>query len=574
MPNSKPLQLSLNSGYSLINDHQWPQYYLLDAEEKVRDPRLQAQEVKINRGKNIPDNDSYVASWPLIAEADLGDIIAKQIQLGRESSQRFRRIPLKIRVQILERFGQRLKEKAAYWRRLTIQEGYSYNAFLASFDAVLEIFKPEYLQMIQKVLSPQEKLGSNARIEYSPYGVIGVISPQNSSFPMLTQMLHGAFLSGNALLIKPPHRLAIVALAMVQEFNAFLKGFGLPDGLFSTVVHGNTEAIMEHWLGLKGGQDKIDNLIFVGNSARRDSVIQSCQKGLIFNPIIELEGVDAAYVHDDLTEEQLAHVAELVAHAKNTAAGQLCISLKRLYVQSGVYQRFMPYLKTAFEKYHPGSLSEDDAYILGPSGWAAKLTSLVKAFEENGASVLTGGRRLNFSGKPDPKGNYIEPTLIENVDPGDALLCDEIFANILPVVKLDCSVREAVDWINQCPFGLRASIFAQSPEVLEMMSDGLRVGTIVMNGSPLDCSIQIAGGRGLSTLDQHARIWPIDMSLRKVVTSGQNIKTLDQIMNPSNHGAASIWDTRRPQKMQEKIAVVASSALTDVTTQNFIEEVA
>jgi hypothetical protein len=158
---------------------------------------------------------------------------------------------------------------------------------------------------------------------------------------------------------------------------------------------------------------------------------------------------------------------------------------------------------------------------------------------------------LNFSGKPDPKGNYVEPTLIENVDPGKALLRDEIFANILPVVKLDCSVRE-----------------------VQMMSDGLRVGTIVMNGSPLDCSIQIAGRRGLSTLDQHARIWPIDLSLRKVVTSGQNIKTLDQIMNPSIHGAASIWDTRSPQKVQEKVAVVASSVLTDVTTQNFIEAVA
>ena len=411
-----------------------------------------------------------------------------------------------------------------------VQESYAFNAFLGSFDSALQIFQSSYLNMMEGLLSPSQKAGSFARIEYVPQGIIGVISPQNSSFPMLTQILHGAILTANAIMVKPPHRLAIVALNLVREFNDFLQECGMPDGLISTVTHVNTQRVMEHWLGLNGGEEKIDNLIFIGNSKRRDSVIETCKKAHIFNPIIELEGVDAAYVHQDLSYEQLKQVAQLIAYAKNMAAGQMCVSLKRLYVQSRVYDKFMEFLKAEFQKYRPGSLREDNPYILGPSSLAHKLNHFIQAFEDHGAHVSLGGKRINYSGEEDPQGQYIEPTLIEGVAADNPLLQEEIFANILPVVEVDGEVSEVIQQINLCPFGLRASIYGNDIEVLRRLTRELRVGTVVINGNPQDFSMQIAGGRGLTTLDQNARIWPLDMSLRRVVTGGKGLDTLNSLL--------------------------------------------
>lgn len=526
-----PLNFPLMTGFSPLENPNWKQYLLLDAEEKIKTPDLLSAEVRINRCVPHPSEKLPIAaSWNFVPSEDLGTIIEEQLALAKQASQEYRAVPLKIRIELLRNLGRRFKEKVEYWRQLTIQESYSYNAFLGSFDSILEIFKPTYLSMMEELLSPAHKAGTQARIEYVPQGVIGVISPQNSSFPMLTHILHGAILTGNAVLIKPPHRMAIVALALVREFNEFLQECGMPDGLISSVIHPNTQLVMDHWLGEQGGTQKINNLIFIGNSQRRGDVILSCQKGGIFNPIIELEGVDAAYIHDDLTDDDLRKTARLIAHAKNLASGQMCISLKRLYVQPKVYDTFLQYLKLEFQKYHPGSLREDNPYLLGPSALAHKLNALLEAFKQNGAKVTLGGKRLNYEGQPDANGLFIEPTLIENVSPEDQLLQQEIFANILPIVKLNGSVSEATQYMNDCPFGLRASIFVKDPDIIRYMTHSLNVGTVVINGNPLDCSIQIAGGRGMSTLDQNARIWPLDMSLRRVVTVGQGIHSFEQMM--------------------------------------------
>ncbi|GAP94661.1 aldehyde dehydrogenase [Leptolyngbya sp. NIES-2104] len=505
-------------------------YTLLDAEAKVKDPSLYLLESTINRRSNhslagLP----VVAQWDIVADDALNQLVQSQLQKAQVATQALRRIPLETRIQILQDFGTKLRAQYAKWRTLTVQESYAYNAFLASLDAVLETFQSNYFDLISNVLQPISKLGCNARLEHVPQGVIGVISPQNSSFPMLTQILHGAFLSGNALLIKPPHRLAIVALALVDEFNQVLKDWEMPNHLVSTVVHPNHQSILDSWLGLKGGS-RIDNLVFIGNSKRRSEIIQSCQQAGIYNPIIELEGVDSAYVHHDLTPEQLSRTACLLAYAKNAASGQFCISLKRLYVHPDVYEPLMTALRTEFQRYRPGSLREDDPYVLGPSSLPHKLPSIVDAFEAAGATTTVGGRRLNYQGQPDPDGIYIEPTLFEGVDPTSELLKEEIFANVLPVVKTNGNLADTIEHMNQCPFGLRGTVFAQDKEVIEEMRHRLNVGTVVINGNPLDFSIQIAGGRGASTLDQHARIWAIDLSLRQVVTGDRGIRDLADIL--------------------------------------------
>jgi acyl-CoA reductase-like NAD-dependent aldehyde dehydrogenase len=533
----------LTSGYEVIQPSEdFRQYILLDAEAKVKTPSLYAVESEINRraGRDL-EGLPVAARWDIVSDADLGALIKSQLRAAQQATLELRQIPLKTRIEVLKVFGDRLRNQHEKWRVLTVQESYAYNAFLVSLDAVLEIFQPSYFDFIEGILQPVWKSGSGARLEHVPYGVVGVISPQNSSFPMLTQVLHGAFLAGNALLIKPPHRLAVVALALVEEFNRVLKDCGMPNHLVSTVIHPNTSKILEHWLGERHGSGRINNLVFIGNSKRRDDILATCQKSGLFNPIVELEGVDAAYVHGDLTDELLQKYARLVAHAKNAGSGQFCVSLKRLYVHPEVYEPFMNYLRAAFKQYQPGSLHLNSPYVLGPSSLPQKLPSIVAAFEQAGARVGLGGRRLNYKGEVDPDGIYIEPTLFEDVSPDCELIQSEIFANVLPVIKTSQCLKETIDQLNYSNFGIRTSIFAQDLDVINQLRHALHVGTVVINGNPLDFSLQIAGGRGDSTLDQNARLWPIDLSVRQVVAEGRGIRSLEEILGtPSNRPRPSL----------------------------------
>jgi acyl-CoA reductase-like NAD-dependent aldehyde dehydrogenase len=540
----------LTSGYKAIKPSVgFRQHILLDAEEKAKNPSLYTVESEINRrpGRSL-EGLPVAARWDIVSDADLGTLVKSQLWAAQKATLALRQIPLKTRIDVLKVFGSRLRTQHEKWRRLTLQESYAYNAFLVSLEAILEIFEPSYFEFIEGILQPMWKPGSGARLEHVPHGVVGVISPQNSSFPMLTQVIHGAFLAGNALLIKPPHRLAIVALALVAEFNQVLQDCGMPDHLVSTVIHPNTSKILEHWLGERHSSSKrINNLVFIGNSKRRNDIVQTCQKVGLFNPIVELEGVDAAYVHGDLTDELLQKTADLIAHAKNAGSGQFCVSLKRLYVHPAVYEPFMAHLRRAFRRYQPGPLHLNDRYILGPSSLPQKLPGIVAAFEAAGARVSLGGRRLNYMGEADPEGIYIEPTLFEDVAPDCDLLQAEIFANILPVVKTSCCVEETIEMLNHSNFGIRASIFAQDPEVIAQLRHTLHVGTVVINGNPLNFSLQIAGGRGDSTLDQNARLWPIDLSVRQVIAEGQGIRTLEEILGTAPIGTIPSLEGRKAQ---------------------------
>ena len=335
---------------------------------------------------------------------------------------------------------------------------------------------------------------------------------------MLTQVIEGALLSGNAIIAKPSHKLAVVALRLIEEVARVLEEHGAPSALVSSVACRSTQELIDRWLssGDGGDQATIDQLVYIGSSRHRDSLIERCRRAGGPPPILEFEGVDAAYVHGDLSDARLAEVAALIAYAKNVASGQYCVSLKRLYVDARVHDRLVALLREEFARYRPGPLRSDDPFIMGPCGQAAKFPGVVSAFLDEGGQLICGGARLDVRGCVCDQGPYVEPTLITGARPESALLRREHSMPLLPVVKVDGGAREAAGHIERAGFGLRCSLFADDPEVARVFEGEVTVGTLIVNGNHLDFSVQIAGGRGGTTLDQNARVWALDLTVRRV----------------------------------------------------------
>ncbi len=517
---SDTTRLRLMTGTRPLADAGWRRQVLLDAEAKNEDPALYGLEAALNRDRARgvataePPDGLLAATWPLVPSEALAEVCRGQITAAREAVQAYRAFSLERRIALVRAVGARLLGRLELWRELTVQEGYCFNTFLTSLDAIVRGFDEDYLRYIASELAPTPK-GPYARVERVPFGVVGVIVPANASFPMLTQVIEGALLSGNAIIAKPSHKLAVVALRLIEEVAAALEEHGAPPALVSSVACRSTQELIDRWLS-GAGDETVDQLVYIGSSRHRDSLLERCRRAGGPPPILEFEGVDAAYVHGDLSDARLAEVAALIAYAKNVASGQYCVSLKRLYVDARVHDRLVELLQGEFARYRPGALRSDDPLVMGPCGQAAKFAGVVSAFLDEGGELRCGGARLDARGRECERGPFVEPTLITGARPESELLRREHSMPLLPVVKVHGGAREAAGYIERAGFGLRCSLFANDPEVARVFEAEVTVGTLIVNGNHLDFSVQIAGGRGGTTLDQNARVWALDLTVRRV----------------------------------------------------------
>jgi glyceraldehyde-3-phosphate dehydrogenase (NADP+) len=188
---------------------------------------------------------------------------------------------------------------------------------------------------------------------------------------------------------------------------------------------------------------------------------------------LELGGNAAAIVDDDAPLEATAEKCVRGAFAN---AGQICISIQRIYVQEDIYEPFVQMLITKTKNLVLGN-PLDEGTDVGPlidSAAADKTEAWVKEALERGARALTGTRR---------NGNIYEPTILVDVRPDTKVSRCEVFA---PVVVVDrfSNIRDAIEKVNASTFGLQAGIFTQKVDAAIKAFELLEVGGVVLNDVP------------------------------------------------------------------------------------------
>ncbi len=295
-----------------------------------------------------------------------------------------------------------------------------------------------------------------------PVGVVGIVSPWNYPLVMAVSDAIPALLAGNTVVLKPSEETPFIALLAVS----LLYEAGLPRDAMQ-VVTGKGRVIAPALI--RGS----DFLAFTGGTSTGRLLAAQAGENLI-KCSMELGGKNPAIVLDD-ADLNKAVTGVLRGCFANT--GQLCVHTERIYVQSGIYDRFVPALAQRVKELaltNKLEFSEGMGSLISQAQ-LDKATEHVQDALQKGATLLAGGKA-----RPDLGPFFFEPTLFTNVTPQMALYAEETFGPVASVYRFD-DVEDAIRMANDSPYGLNSSVWTRNTGRGRQIARRLETGTANIN---------------------------------------------------------------------------------------------
>ncbi|MFI5044307.1 MAG: aldehyde dehydrogenase family protein [Acidimicrobiales bacterium] len=313
-------------------------------------------------------------------------------------------------------------------------------------------------------VSPGTLAHKKAWKQYQPMGVIGVISPWNYPFTLSMTPLITALFAGNTAVLKPSEVTPTVGLAIGRLFE---------DDIWGDIVQVVTGAGATGEALVRSGVDKI---VFTG-SARTGKRVMAAAAETLTPVLLELGGKDPMIVLDDA---DVARAAKGAVWGSMQNAGQTCMSVERVYVQEGVYDEFVDRVVTEVSAIR----QDDGGGDIGSMTFEPQVDIVERHVEDavdKGAKVLTGGAR------GDREGLWYPPTVLVDVDHSMAIMRDETFGPVLPIMKVP-DVEEAIRLANDSPYGLNSSVWTSDDTTGSDVATRLEAGNVCIN----DCIVSYA----------------------------------------------------------------------------------
>jgi acyl-CoA reductase-like NAD-dependent aldehyde dehydrogenase len=300
-----------------------------------------------------------------------------------------------------------------------------------------------------------------AFVEPAPVGVVGIITPWNYPLALTMMDVLPALMAGNAVVQKADNQTAkTVAFARGLAIKA-----GVPEAIWQ-VVQGDANEVGN------AVTDNADYVAFTGSTPTGRIVAERAAKRLI-GYSLELGGKNPMIVLPGANLEQAAEIALGSAFGN---AGQLCVSIERLYVPNKVIAEFATILKRRIESMTVGSSDtfSHDVGSLTSKAQMDRVSGFVDRAVAEGAKVLTGAKRLENLGP-----NFYAPTVLTAVPKTAEIMTKEVFGPVMALVGYD-SLDEAVELANATEFGLNASVVGDRSKALEIASK-LMAGSVNIN---------------------------------------------------------------------------------------------
>ncbi|KAI0410043.1 aldehyde dehydrogenase [Xylaria palmicola] len=301
-------------------------------------------------------------------------------------------------------------------------------------------------------------------VRNEPLGVTAGIIPWNG--PLATGALKAApaLATGNCFILKPSEKTPFSALAL----GSLIKQAGFPPGVFQVLSgDGSTGALLASHM-------RVRKISFTGSTATGRKIQEMAARSNLKRITLELGGKSPAVVFDDAN---LDNAIFWCVNAICTNTGQVCFAASRVYVQEGIYDKFLQGYKKAMEE-RAKTVGDPDAdeTLMGPI--VDKLQfERVSGFLDRGRSqgtLLTGGSRIG------DQGYFVEPTIFVDV-PEDAEICKkEIFGPVAILNKFKTE-EEIIAKANDTNYGLMAGVFTQDINRALRISSEIDSGMVGIN---------------------------------------------------------------------------------------------
>jgi len=426
-----------------------------------------------------PATDTVIASVPDSGAADA----RAALDAAQAAFAAWRVVPAKQRAQILKRWNDLIVAHQEDLGRLIsreqgkpLAEGRGEVTYAASY---VEWFAEEATRANGDVI-PAPVVGRRMFALKEPVGVVAVITPWNFPAAMIARKIAPALAAGCTVVAKPAEDTPLTSLALVK----LAEEAGVPSGVLNIVTASRQRAaeVVDVWLD----DPRVRKISFTGSTpvgkhlARRSA-------DTLKKLSLELGGNAPFIVFDDA---DLDAAVDGLMTGKFRNGGQTCVSPNRVFVQTGVHDRFVDKLAARIAALKVGPASDEGSQI-GPMINAKavdKIERHVKDAVDCGARVVVGGKRLAALGP-----NFFAPTLLVDADATMACSCEETFGPVIPVTRFETE-DAVIAAANGTPFGLAAYFYSQDVSRIWRIAEALETGLVGVNEGALAAEAAPFGG--------------------------------------------------------------------------------
>jgi len=382
---------------------------------------------------------------------------------------------------LIEKHGDALAELT----RITLGAPYgSFGKFETGLAAEAFRYNAGWIDKFAGESFPQED-GFLKIVRNEPLGVAAGIVPWNGPLGTVGLKAAPALATGNCFILKPSEKTPFASLAL----GPLIVEAGFPPGVLQVLSgDGITGSLISSHM-------RIRKVSFTGSIATGKRVQEAAAKSNLKRVTLELGGKSPAVVFDDCN---LENAITWTANAITANTGQVCFAASRVYVQEGIYDKFVEGYKKAMQAASKTIGDPDkEETVMGPLVDQAQFDR-VSGFIERGKSqgkLLTGGSRVG------EKGFFIEPTAFENVADDAEIITNEIFGPV-SIINSFKTEEEMVEKSNDTNFGLMAGVFTQDiNKALRVASDldsgmvGINCVSLMMMGTPFGGTKESGLGR-------------------------------------------------------------------------------
>jgi len=441
--------------------------------------------------RKSPYSGEVVSRYPICSPEDA----QMALEIAKRASKKIAQSPLSQRVAWLEDVAKKLKKYKEDIALTLVDEVAKPLAFArVEVDRcieTIEITAKELIALhgetIPTDIAPSGKK-SIAYFKRVPVGVVACITPFNFPLNLIAHKIAPALGAGNAVVLKPTPEAPLTAYKLAKLF--IVSEYAIKDAL--SVVYGDVE------VGRTLVKSKIPRVLsFTGSVPVGDLITKEAG---IKKVSLELGGNAATFIDKSA---DICYSAKRCTFGAFVNSGQVCISLQRIFVHEDIYDEFTDSIAKESRELKVGSPYDEDTFM-GPLIDKESLNrakSWVESAKSAGAKVIVGGEEIDGS---------FTPTIMANVTDSMNIVCEEVFAPIVSLIRVS-SYEEAIEKMNDSPYGLQFSIFTNDLQLTQRFIDDAECGGVVINDIPtLRFDVQPYGGSKLSGIGREGPKWALE----------------------------------------------------------------
>ena len=401
-----------------------------------------------------------------VPDAGVADALAA-VDAAARAGARWAATAPRHRAEVLRRAYELMMERAEPLARLiTIENGKALRDARAEVSYAAEFFRwyAEEAVRADGMLATAPSGTNRIMVLRQPVGVCVMVTPWNFPAAMATRKLGPAVAAGCSAVLKPASDTPLTALAI----GALLADAGLPAGVVNVLPSRRSGAVVSAMLH----DPRVRKLSFTGSTEVGRVLLREAADRVV-NTSMELGGNAPFLVLDD-ADVDAAVAGAMLAKMRN--AGEACTAANRFYAHRAVAEEFSAGLAEAMRRLVVGPGLDPDTEV-GPlvnAPAVEKVEQLVTGALDDGARVLAG------AGRPARRGWYYRPTVLADVPPSSAILHEEIFGPVAPVVVFD-DLEEAIALANDTEYGLVSYLYTRDLAKGLRVSEALEAGMVGLN---------------------------------------------------------------------------------------------